>query len=180
MTRRAFVASNCNRDALGTTPMASPSDCMPLPPTCCVSNAPPGRRTRATSFHQTSASAESARPRSPWRLSTKSKVSDRNGSLGVPSVSTTWTPRGRSRSLATPTLGFHASVATIRGGKRSMYARTSPPPVSMSMAVDAAARADRARRLYSQVGRSSVARPRSQSKFQPTTGARSASATSRS
>jgi hypothetical protein len=65
----------------------------------------------------------------------------------APSSWTTAIPSGRNRAAATGTLGGHASVATVCGGRGDSRDSRSPPPVPMSsMALAAAARRTTSRR----------------------------------
>ena len=82
--------------------------------------------------------------------------------------------------MARATFGGQPSVATASGGSWGTAARTSPPPVWMSRAAVALAIRPAIARAYPQDGRSSVARPSSQEKSQPSTETDAASSISSS
>jgi hypothetical protein len=119
-------------------------------PTCWEKYVPPGRSTRAISAHQVVAGC---------RLTTRSKASPPNGSGGLPGSATTATPRGCSSRVALSMFGGH--------GQRGQRLRPGEH-LAAGLAVQRGA---------GRAIRSSVTRPSSPEKFQPTIGAASASAT---
>ena len=96
------------------------------------------------------------------------------------SAATTASKRPRFRRTIAA-LGGHDSVAAMRSGRGSAPSRisasTSPPPVWRSRSELAPAARRVSNRAYPHGGRSSVARPSSHAKLQPSTGAAAASAT---
>ena len=143
--------------------MSSIADAGPM---CWAKYVPSSIRTRAIScqFGLTG-----------WRLLTSSKSASGNGRGCFGSTGTTSTPRCDNRRRARSMFGGHPSVTTILGGSCGTSAMISPPPVSMSKADATRARRDASSREYPHGGRSSVARPSSQSKLHPETSATAAS-----
>ncbi len=136
-------------------------------PICWDRNVPPGRSTRAVC-------AQSVR--TGCRLTTRSNEASRKGSGPSGSTATTVAPTRRRVRRATSTLGGQPSVAVSSFGGCGTSASTSPPPVSTSSAAVARAIRSATSRAYPHCGRSSVARPASQSKPHPSIGAAAASA----
>lgn len=100
----------------------------------------PGARTRLTSAARNASCLLATSPNTPSPKGSRPRSSPLWPVLsGAPSSRTTGIPSGRSLAAATATLGGHASVATVRGGRGESRARRSPPPVPMSSMVSVAA-----------------------------------------
>ena len=130
------------------------------------SSVPPGRNKPGVSLHHTAIGC---------RLVTRSNASSANGN-GARPVTTTTTPRGCNRRVASAALGGQDSVAAIVGGNLCAPSSTSPPPVWMSRAAEAWAQT-RAHQPLVAPGRALLGGPAVQpGKSQPSTFAATASA----